>query len=285
MRTFSENKSTMRWAPRHLIRSYGKCGRLFNYLLNHCILVSHVMICYTQWQELYCADTILCSTVQYSVLLYWYQTALWFVLYTLYSTLYIYTLSTLSLSLPYLESTLITLSTLLPSFTLLFSTRLYSLLSTVYFILYTLYSTPLYSSPLYSTLLTSTLLYQRYCTVLYRILPYHTCTAVCICQLYMWSTQWPTLAEHTMCSLDSGSCWAAVRIQAFGFAPPAFEQRGLVIWMRKKRTTNPDASASLLLYFFWRVSSSHQQRRRFHFSGPFDPITWDRISPIAMQRF
>ena len=211
-------------------------------------------------------------------------------LYSLLYTLYIYSIYSLSLSLPYLESTLITLSTLLPSFTLLFSTRLYSLLSTVYFILYTLYSTPLYSSPLYSTLLystllTSTLLYQRYCTVLYRILPYHTCTAVCICQLYMWSTQWPTLAEHTMCSLDSGSCWAAVRIQAFGFAPPAFEQRGLVIWMRKKRTTNPDASASLLLYFFWRVSSSHQQRRRFHFSGPFDPITWDRISPIAMQRF
>ena len=97
------------------------------------------------------------------------QPVLWFVLHTLYSTLCtLYTLSTLSLLY------------------LLYLLYLYSIYS-----IYSIYS---------PTLLYSTLLYSSiwYCTV-----PYHTilCTALHIFQFYIWSTQWPNLAEHGLVAL------------------------------------------------------------------------------------
>lgn len=154
---------------------------------------------------------------------------LYSLLHILY-TLYLYTLS----------FTLSTLSRIYSNYsiyspTLLYSTlptRLYSLLSTVFSILHTLYSSLLYSSPLYSTLPYFTLLYFTiwYCTALYRILPYHTCTAVRICQLYKLcgrhnGEHWPSIqCVHSIRARVGQQCASKLLD-----SPPAFEQRGLVI--------------------------------------------------------
>ena len=196
-----------------------------------------VLILY--YAKLYCTLYYYTDTRQYR--------GLWFILFTPHS---IYTISTLSFTLSTLSRIYSNYSIYSP--TLLYSTlptRLYSLLSTVYSIVHTLYSSLLYPSPLYSTLLYSTLPYGTvpYCTVSYHTILVLQCAFV----------NFINHVVDTMANIGRAyNVFARVGQQCASKlldSPPAFEQRGLVIWMRKKRTTNPDASESLLLYFFWRV--------------------------------